>query len=377
MWRQQIIKQIGKKKAKQALIIIIIITIPLAGFTAWLSWLHQVFPLLWPTQVTQILPYISYVSTLPSFSSAADTLISHFHLLPSLSLCFLPHPCISSPSASICFVSSSGTLYTPVSLLTPLFLFPILALSSLFNLDSALSLLQPLLSPSPISPPLCSLNMDKFFPVFSLTKRPSVGDTACLGNHRAPVTLSHPSMSRTNVHTGTRKLHAHAQTLKQNSVCVCLLARKCVIWFVFSMSEFRCASLFYLFACASSKFTFQPSCMHMYHLLFSSEPRHVCTREFVCVWHSVHCFHHKRCKKMRRSLYPAVGAVPTCCNCGLCKHSTLITIRELSLNSLAPWLVWRAKICIQSKALECIRVILLRRALRREQCLSKNRALSV
>lgn len=144
------------------------------------------------------------------------------------------------------------------------------------------------------------------------------------------------------------------------------------------MSEFRCASLFYLFACASSKFTFQPSCMHMYHLLFSSEQRHVCTREFVCVCDIQFTAFTTNCsKKMRRSLYPAVGAVPTCCNCGLCKHSTLITIRELSLNSLAPWLVWRAKICIQSKALECIRVILLRRALRREQCLSKNRALSV
>lgn len=186
----------------------------------------------------------SGISTIVANASHSDTSIyfvclhlvlfqqccRHFDLSfsPSpLSLCFLPHPCISSPSASICFVSSSGTLYTPVSLLTPLFSFPILALSGLFNLDSALSLLQPPLFPSPISPlslPLCSLNMDKFFPVFSLTKRPSVGDTACLGNHRAPVTLSHPSMSRTNVHTGTRKLHAHAQTLKQNCVCACLLA---------------------------------------------------------------------------------------------------------------------------------------------------------
>lgn len=110
----------------------------------------------------------------------------------------------------------------------------------------------------------------------------------------------------------------------------------------------------------------------------SAQSRGMCARVSLCVCDIQFTAFTTNCsKKMRRSLYPAVGAVPTCCNCGLCKHSTLITIRELSLNSLAPWLVWRAKICIQSKALECIRVILLRRALRREQCLSKNRALSV
>lgn len=63
--------------------------------------------------------------------------------------------------------------------------------------------------------------------------------------------------------------------------------------------------------------------------------------------------------------------------CGLCKHSSLITIRKLSLNSLAPWLVWRAKICIQNKSFGNIRVILLRMAVQREQCLSEKRVLSV
>lgn len=314
-------------------------------------------------------------------SAVLQTLWALIFTFSSLSLCFLPHPCISSPSASICFVSSSGTLYTPVSLLTPLFSFPILALSGLFNLDSALSLLQPPPSPSPISPSL-SLSVHWTW----------INSSQCSPWQRGPQSVTPPAWGTTVLlwHCHIRVCHAQTYTQAPEScthmpklsnktlcVCVCLLTHKCVIWFVFSLSEFRCASSFYLFACASSKFTFQPSCMHMYHLLFRSEPRHVCTREFVCVWHSVQCFHHKRCKKMRGSLYPAVGAVPTCCNCGLCKHSTLITIRELSLNSLAPWLVWRAKICVQSKALECIRVILLRRALRREQCLSKNRALSV
>nr|XP_033958142.1 uncharacterized protein LOC117460706 [Pseudochaenichthys georgianus] len=37
--------------------------------------------------------------------------------------------------------------------------------------------------------------MDKFFPVFSLTKRPSVSDTACLGNHCAPVTSEQTGMN--------------------------------------------------------------------------------------------------------------------------------------------------------------------------------------
>lgn len=225
MWRQQIIKQIGKKEAKQALIIIII-TIPLAGFTACVSWLHQVFPLLWPTQVTQILPYISYVSTLSSFSSAADTLSSHFHLLLSLSLLSPPSLYLLSLSLDLFCLIFRNTLY-PCLFTDPSLLVP--HLSSQRSLQSRQCTFSVTASPFPLthlplSLPLCSLNMDKFFPVFSLTKRPSVGDTACLGNHRAPVTLSHPSMSRTNVHTGTRKLHAHAQTLKQNSVCVCLLA---------------------------------------------------------------------------------------------------------------------------------------------------------
>lgn len=376
MWRQQIIKQIGKKKGKQVLIIII--TIPLAGFTAWLFWLHQVFPLLWPSQVSQILPYIWYMSPPCPLSAVLQTLWSLIFTFSSpLSLCFLPHPCISSPSASICFVSSSGTLYTPVSLLTSLFSFPILALSGLFNLDSALSLLQP-----PPSPPSLFLSVHWTW----------INSSQCSPWQRGPQSVTPPAWGTTVLlwHCHIRVCHAqtytqapescmHMPKLSNKTVCVsvCLLTCKCVIWFVFSMSEFRCASSCSLFARASSKFTFQPSCMHMHHLLFRIRAE-ACVHAWVCVCDIQFTAFTTNCsKKMCRSLYPAVGAVPTCCNCGLCKHSTLITIRELSLNSLAPWLVWRAKICIQSKALECIRVILLHRALRREQCLSKNRALSV
>jgi len=74
---------------------------------------------------------------------------------------------------------------------------------------------------------------------------------------------------------------------------------------------------------------------------------------FVCVcgrgrrWCSVCC----RSKKMCCSVSVAVNVAPTCCSCVLRQCSSLIKIRKLSLNSLALWLVWRAKICIQNKAL--------------------------
>lgn len=126
--------------------------------------------------------------------------------------------------------------------------------------------------PLPLSPPLClslcSLDMDKFFPVFSLTKRPSVSDTACLGNHRAPVTLSHPTMSRTNIHTQTHKhpLAAHTYTnsrgrFKEHGVCACLCVSTCL--FVFSAPASRCTAACYVFVRASSEFAFQPS-LHAY-----------------------------------------------------------------------------------------------------------------
>lgn len=70
-------------------------------------------------------------------------------------------------------------------------------------------------------------------------------------------------------------------------------------------------------------------------------------------------------KKMCCSVSLAVDAGPTCCSCGLCKHSSLITIRKLSLNSLALWLVWRAKICIQNKALEIYSDIVIHSAAKR------------
>lgn len=97
--------------------------------------------------------------------------------------------------------------------------------------------------------------------------------------------------------------------------------------------------------CASGEFAFQPPCMHMYHLLFR------------LVWFEGDetqrtAFQRSCLKKMCCSVWLSVNAGPTCCSCGLCKHSSLITIRKLSLNSLAPWLVQRAKICIQNKALE-------------------------
>lgn len=106
--------------------------------------------------------------------------LSFFSLpLSLLSVCLsiLPNLC----SLDVFSLSSSGTLYTPVSLLTCLF-----------------------------SPPLSiSLSLSfhwtwiKFIQVLSLTKSPSASDTDCLGNHHAPVTLSHLSMSCTSMHTQT------------------------------------------------------------------------------------------------------------------------------------------------------------------------------
>lgn len=69
--------------------------------------------------------------------------------------------------------------------------------------------------------PLCSLNMDRFCPVFSLTKRPSVCDTSCSGNHRSPATLSHLSNVRLK-HTHQRQQSAWAlQEAPKNAVWLC------------------------------------------------------------------------------------------------------------------------------------------------------------
>lgn len=116
--------------------------------------------------------------------------------LSALLSCFL--------SLYVFCLSSSGTLHTPRSLYRP----PSPYLTSRRALQSRLHSPPPHL-PSPPLPPR-SPDMDKFIPVFSLTKRPSVSDTDCLGNHRAPVTLSHLSMSRTIMHTHTT--HTHTST---------------------------------------------------------------------------------------------------------------------------------------------------------------------
>lgn len=55
----------------------------------------------------------------------------------------------------------------------------------------------------------------------------------------------------------------------------------------------------------------------------------------------------------------AVDAGPSCYSCGLCKRSSLITIRKLSLNSPphTPRLVWTAYICIGNDAFRNAAVI--------------------
>lgn len=139
------------------------------------------------------------------------------------------------------------------------------------------------------------------------------------------------------------------------------------------MSGSRCKPACYAFVRASSEFAFQPPRMHMYHLLLRS------------VWFGGEevklgaLLSPRSClKKMCCSVSLAVDdAGPTCCSFGLCKRSSLITIRKLSLNSLAPWVVWRAKNLHSEQSLGNIRAILIHTALRREQCLGRNRVLSV
>ena len=199
-----------------------------------------------------LFPPTSYMFSPCPPSAGLQTLWS---LISSLSLLLsLPLPPSPSLSLSVCLslrpppplylfslnlylfcLSSSGTLYTPVSLLTsPASLFSPY-LNSHWCLQSrqcTFSVTVPLAPPSSLHLPpslsLCSLDMDKFFPVFSLTKRPSVSDTGCLGNHRAPVTLSHLSMSRTNMHAQTHEhpLAAHAYTKLSRKVqrILCALA---------------------------------------------------------------------------------------------------------------------------------------------------------
>lgn len=200
-------------------------------------------------------------------SAGLQTLWSLIFSLSALSS-LSPHPppplYLFSLSLYLFCLSSSGTLYTPVSLLTSLSLLSPY-LSSHRSLQSQQCTLSVTVLPLPLSLSLSSLDMDKFFPVLSLTKRPSVSDTGCLGNHHAPVTLSHLSMSRTNIHRQTHKhpLAAHTYTnsrgrFKQHCVCAFLYARMCV--FIFFTSVPRCTLTCYVFVCASREFAF-PACI--------------------------------------------------------------------------------------------------------------------
>lgn len=111
--------------------------------------------------------------------------------------------------------------YTPYPALFTELPLPISCRAGLCNLDCT-PLHSPLFPPLPPRSP----DMDKFIPVFSLTKRPSVSDTDCLGNHRAPVTLSHLSMSRTIMHTHTTHTHTHPPaTHTQAGVCAHTVSR--------------------------------------------------------------------------------------------------------------------------------------------------------
>lgn len=123
--------------------------------------------LLCPTRGTPVCSLLSpahflYVCTLSSLSRAADTLISHFQsLCPLLSLSIAlslrpPHLHLFSLSLYLFCLSSSGTLYTPVSLLTSLsVLSPYLSSHrSLQSRQCTVSVTAPHHPPSPLPLPL-------------------------------------------------------------------------------------------------------------------------------------------------------------------------------------------------------------------------------
>lgn len=221
-----------------------LVSTPIMSLTAFITWLsycglHLVFKLLCP-KVTPASSLLSWCYTFCMFSPCPPSagLQKLWSLIFRLSACsslhLSPHPpqplCLFS--ASIYFVSLPQEHSIPQSLYWPLSPY----LSSRRSLQSrqcTFSVTVPPLSLSislsfPL--PLCSLDMDKFIPVFSLTKRPSVSDTDCLGNHHAPVTLSHLSMSRTNMHTQTHEHRQATQThtnsrgrFKEHFSCACVL----------------------------------------------------------------------------------------------------------------------------------------------------------
>lgn len=166
---------------------------------------------------------------LSSLSRASHTSTSHFHLfLLSLLFSALLQP-LSIPTLL-------QEHFITLSFRWPLFSLPVSSLLALSSISTAHFPCYPHPPLPHYRLPFCSLNMDKFCPVFSLTKRPSVCDTGRSGNHRSPATLSHLSMSGSNIHTSSNNLHElskkHQRTL---SVCECMLACKHVFLSVFQV----------------------------------------------------------------------------------------------------------------------------------------------
>lgn len=111
-----------------------------------------------------------------------------------------------------------GALCTPVSLLTSLTsLSPVSSISTVhvlsYSPQLSLCLSLPLF-------PSHSLDKDKFVPSVLLDE---VSDTGSSGNHLAPLTLSHPSMSYTHKHPRAALAYNNfRERFKEHSVSACL-----------------------------------------------------------------------------------------------------------------------------------------------------------